>query len=1204
VAELDVEQFLDSDEFEIDGAESQEEEILDFDAIGDEFEVEGAEGQAIDRFPDSPRIGPAKTFEPGSPEELANAMAQVEGRARLRDMEDTDLNSQTNPAKEFVNGLVGPTTELMGGTMTIATGNPEWMKLSEDVKNSRHIDFERLDAMNATARVFGTALGYIVPGAVFASGLRTVGGGLVKYAMKRAAKRDLIREFQKKSTKYIGRQVAKNPTMARQILGQSAGMMVKRAPLLASEGFTWEYLRTAGNMDAAITGAVAFPLFGTALSVGGKHAVRAAYQTMKAVAPKAWIERFANVVSEKDARMVRELNTKERQLVESQSGQVPFVRMPRTEPYFVTDTSIKTHKVQTAMSNAQVDAKREILQAEVKARSISINKEQDKLLLGVGRLEASRDKMIAQLSEGRREQYKAVLPERLLDLNARYETKILLREKFGGIEGIHQAIAAQPAKSPAQILQEAGVGVVESGMVARRLFVPKIKTVPKSTKEVGKNAVLEARIKKANTLMEKAGDKLMESVTKDIANRMHPLYDDAAKLSRLKHAKDPSELVQVKFLKNLKDFGMSETMKFRPKWWHEWITQTGRWDRVERATGIPVGQLAAEFSSRGNVKAHLQVESSKLPWPGIIKALKTQIYDGKALSSQKAWELFHYVDEDPVTGKVTWNPNAINTPVNQLSKFRGEDPSESIKNLLFKLRKVHTWGHDIVAATGQPIGFRARYVGIKRRSEFMGKSFLKRGRKGKVQKKGTAGLLKERVWGTIPESQRPFYVDGLYELTPRVLNDSINAAAFTETIMRMNSASQQLTMMGHRGMSESMMKWADRALGHESRKDTVAFMVERTMAANPEWATHFAEIGKELAKRRGEPPPLPADINRAAYELMYQSYIGTSTKVLSKQYMQTDFMLPAEISLKHAIQGKRMAILGERGKLAKGAIPPTLSKAAQEAEVAAVKRNAAELLPVRYDFSGMEQPQRALVRKFVWYNSLPSRPGMFAFTKLDHMNRKAAFIGGRLEFAEAHKAGNLTRAMQGLRASERTRVLDKLNKFGLEAGKDEFGKIIAVRVNYNYTMADRAEMFSGPLGRMIPFTTWSVNQWERHIENVGHLMEGRPGPLAKRLGYGFAGSMMLQQIYGEQFMPVQSPAFPGTDYALEIEGGSPQASIIGPISEGGLDAFTPWRGITDGDVFPALNIINKLDRSFDPKRKKRPPVFQSPVRLRKKRPRF
>ena len=396
-----------------------------------------------------------------------------------------------------------------------------------------------------------------------------------------------------------------------------------------------------------------------------------------------------------------------------------------------------------------------------------------------------------------------------------------------------------------------------------------------------------------------------------------------------------------------------------------------------------------------------------------------------------------------------------------------------------------------------------------------------------------------------------------------------------QAIPDIQKASWQLRALGRNGKARELEKYAEKALGLEPSGKMTIFEAEL--------ANGTADEIMNILKFAGVPR---RDLSKSIYEhilsMNYNALIGMNPKMLFyEQPLQGRIYGDIEMGHEWNSYGENM-----RPQLARQLKLPLMEhqwtgrgKSPLPIEVkAAVERNYNKLLgpelePLEQlgDIDTSKLPGKG--ENIFKLLSTFSKLGMRRFQKLEHLNRASTFVSGWNKFrtlAEKGDAKELQKAMQTLNTSQKRQVMEFMAKGDIEGAADRFGLTMANRVHFLYSAFDKPMSLQGDIGSLIPFTTWTRNQFARMYTDVSHgdtkTMIRRlliPILYAKAMEYGAglqpkgqSGSQLLQASTGVGMLnagPAPTLAAVGADIAKGQFSQIPRAvtsttSILKPIS--------------------------------------------------------
>ncbi len=1063
------------------------------------------------------------------PEEASNL------RNSLNELYAKENPENTHVFDQFVEGIVRPSEELVLGAMQIATGEQQ----PETTIAKPFVPYEKLNAQQKFGYIAGAFLGYAGPGGV----INTLTKGFIHVGVRIAGKEALIREASKSTNKYIGKKVAANPTALRIVAGKYASKFFKNATALTAEGAIWGALESRGDIDQTIENAVIFPIIGPAAIVGAQAAGKA----ISKVLPKALVER------KKYADKSRLEKAEDKQILEAMSDpKIDVVKSLLTleKPMGITDEGFnKSKKLLSAKLSAEVEVSQRFEASKLIVKSNSYQKELGKISKELDLQMSNRTKVAKEISKNQPISIEETLPKEWNDLRVSFHTEEILKDTFGNFSSI-----PVNEKNLVDILRKTGLNQRQAMLVDRQLKTPQLrirKLTPTATVDIKASDIVgNKQFKMTNDRIKQLENRKEQLTLKDQQTRLNPLFKEEADpaFSRLKPS-ELDELTKGVWADKVSRMGI-DTTQFKLPAGRTLMNYTERYNRIEEQTAIPIGQIPMDLMDGINHKSHLKKAFADFKMDDTLDELRKIGADGDDI-----FDWMHYVYKDKSTGKVFWKPEAVNTPGYTLPKFEGKEPSGEVKELLFKLREMTYWSYDELVKSGAKPGYRENYVAYK--TNF---SAVKGMRRIRQEKLGKASLLKRRKRkGVLSEEDRELHITNFYDLMPRIVNDSINAASFTSSIDKINTVNWMLRASGRGGVADELLEYSTRAMGHKSKEETIEYLVAHAVDDNRQWLAHMISTSDAKGK---DMVALHEDALRTATSLMYNSFIGLNPRILVKQITQPESVGAAEVGLQNIVFGQALAI----GKKAMG-------KGMREWADDALKRVETRLYPEALDISMMSGPQRHWLKVLEKTLGVLGKPGMKAFEALDRLNRKTAFLGAKRQFDQAMKKRKVEKIMEDLLPSERSRVVGALVKKGLQEASDIYGLIRSKRINYAYNLAEKGEFFSKGAGQYIPFVHWTANQWMRHIENI----RGKNyKTLGKRIGFGYAEAIAVGYIMNEKAYPTKVPTGFGT---LEISSDMPQAALFGFM---GMSPFTVATEGLKAEIFAPYRAYRKFIKPVSP----------------------
>lgn len=362
---------------------------------------------------------------------------------------------------------------------------------------------------------------------------------------------------------------------------------------------------------------------------------------------------------------------------------------------------------------------------------------------------------------------------------------------------------------------------------------------------------------------------------------------------------------------------------------------------------------------------------------------------------------------------------------------------------------------------------------------------------GKPLTEGTVTLAEHQSkQPNLPEAS---YIDDYFEFMSR-WGSEINASHKLRVLPQVKHDYAKLKLMGLNAQAESVAKWYNSAIGQDKSRPieaTINLFTKDSMTKADAIANFLRFQSKDTME----------DFLKVTQQSMFSSWVGANPVTLIKQILQPLQVGPAEIGPQWVLLGERYAI---KPTAALNQLWNTRGKFLSAAQGIDVTELPDDIVPTN--------PILKTTSKVTKYIMKP-------FTALDTKNRKAMFFGG---YSRAKSEGLTEQVLDGLLPTQRNWVLQGMTVGGIEEAAIRHGIVRSLRTNYMYSIADRPEALQGLIGNLIPFTTWSRNQWTLML---GDINNKNYKVLAKRLAYPLALSSMIATVTGQEipsFQPIQS----------------------------------------------------------------------------------
>ena len=908
-------------------------------------------------------------------------------------------------------------------------------------------------------------------------------------------------------------------------------------------------------------------------------------------------------------------------------------------PGFDSSTFIKGKAlsaiVWTARKQADAIEKASIINKKITALEGVSKKLDSKIEVFNNKIKANMDKFMQKAAKMEDNPfYFKEKPKNIDQLKVSYQTKELLQDRFGkDVKNIFQAAGSGNKIDVAKTLHQSGFSAKTSIKIADQLTdtMPVLRKKTDIVKQIKLGEDQRFILSNTKKLMKEMGK--LQTKKSDFVDQK--LLENYTSPDYLKEAdpyffktKSKEQYVMDQVYKMGNESGL-DLSGFKWKDRYEWTPQTEKWNNVQKETNIPINIVLSEAHAGVQKKGHFErimFESTK--WPEVLQELESLKPKGETLDSYglKMFKNLHYVEHAP-DGTIRWNPNPSGNQIGAVGKskgirksypvppFEGPMPSAKELDLLFKLREGTGVLFGIAETNGVKMPeFISNYVAIKRKIGSSPKTApTTLYKKTKIRE---TGITKERHWGTVPESRLHEYDTNIFTLYPRIVKDGIDEAALGQFKENAKVVDFMLRATdNNEKTAENFRKYIQRAMGMKgpqnqsrARAEKLALhMAESSVKDNAHWLDHFSKVGAYIKKKYNvgsvsneEMVSLARDIWNTGNEMMYKSWIGLSRYLPIKQAIQPLQMAAPEVTMKNVLAAEAMVAahdgtnylfannflskkLGIKNPAKNITLPKEYQEAWQRVETSVIPEDATN----RY---GLPKPRRWWLQAISDFSSIPAKPGLKVFELEEKFNRKVSFVAAAMHFDQAAKKGKFKSIFGDLLEIERAMMSEAFEKGGMQMARDQYGMIRSKRANFFYNMSDKPDVFSEGYGKLIPFTTWGVNQWVRYIENFKGLGDKgnrlkNASTLGKRVGYAFGTVMALQYLMNEKFYAEETDLGYAGKFEINSAASIPGISFF--TSSDGLTPFTVLRGVADGTISGWVNAYKQFFPSKEKQEKKR-----------------
>jgi len=557
------------------------------------------------------------------------------------------------------------------------------------------------------------------------------------------------------------------------------------------------------------------------------------------------------------------------------------------------------------------------------------------------------------------------------------------------------------------------------------------------------------------------------------------------------------------------------------------LTETFRWSKVQRRSGIPTGESVQKTIWALNQGKNLQNEYKALLQKPIALLKKS----GIDLDEQtRILQYFEKLED----GRVIFNPSESTDATKLLvPAYQGPQLTAEQIQAFSQLRDIFD---SLAYEAGVPR--LKRYVPIRELPEYMGIA------KGSAEAKLHPSVEYARTSGQLVQGVHETNIVTLSERYLReVANKKFIGPALEDAVETLN----QLHLSRLVDESKAYSEWIYDVFNLNAVKN--ASEVLGTYKLNQIKPEVDAFI-KALPETEGALKQIYDALTRA----MYVKMVGINPSTWVKQFLQFPTMGSIEL-------GERWTASGTRDAL-------NLSLSGKERIANARKILRASLIQngplLESEFS--KAPTNAIAKGIDFLNAPARKVARRTMEKGEEFNRLQSVLGAQNKFSyywERGGEGGIQRLLEesALTTTQKQMVSRAYLSGGVENARDVYSLLITQRINFAYGLADTPALLRSEFGRLFPFLTYGRNILTRGAEAIS---EGRYGKLAE-LVYkplmmlaAFAGTTKAITGKGRTLPPGSEPFEAVTDIANYGVAAAPQIigkniyKILSPVP------FTVW----------------------------------------------
>lgn len=1073
--------------------------------------------------------------------------------------------------------------------------------------------WEALSPEEKVAFTSGYALTSIASGGV----VNILQQGAVKYSVKALGKGALTSNLPAQVYKKSLKAIENLPTEKLQdIAGAMARTIIKDGPTLAAEGLVYGTLVNRGDVKEGLKEAGAFTLLGTTIGAGLRTFSRAkAGKTAKEFTAQ---ELEHQDISKKVNAYEAEQSTLARREMDKLYNKMDLPEIISQPAPLKIDSKVWESTKKWEMAREQ-----SIQQTEKYGKAITLNRQ----FLPLLQQNETLSKQVDKLRTKRKQAYERIAEKQtdlqveerfrtLTELEASYQTKALFEKTFGTTDNFRKAVddlegmidlgggdpstldlAAQKYGSvkmdrsvlAMDVLTDRGFTPQQALVITDQLLKPSTIANRVSLTEKKAAIIRTHEIKKLEKKIQLLEREQLRTKNKMIQMVRDPNFDMNFGTQGKQKLKDLKESFHIEnFRESLTKLGIDTSLPgFKPMGKgklskHNLYMKNAYYGRIEEMTGIPVQQVQWNLVKANTAKSHIMNSFQEFKLGDRFKNLQNRKISGDAV-----FDLMHYVEKDPKTGQIRFNPEAIEKTGDgwiARPKWEGAVPSQEVQDELFEIRKALIAARDVQKKAGVDLGDIHNYVPAwKRVSTGKALGF----RKSTVPGKG--GHTQRRQSGMPDKDIRPLYKTDFYKLMPEYLNKAVTEASYHQVNKETASAFFMMKAMGLKGEAEEFLKYVGRSKGYAklSKTDTVNAMIDNMVIGSKEWKD---EIERAYRQSGGdEVSSLGEDLLKEAREIMYHGALGVNPGTLALQFIQPDILGAPMTGIQNMVVGKSLAyaiyarnapknVLNTIDKAYTKEKFPVDGKLMREAQDD-LNRVADRLIPDQVLDENLTPTQRQWVKNLGRILKLPGIPGMKMFSELDKLNRYSTFLAAKRQWRDGVSKGNVDKMMsEFMTDTEKATVARVLEKNGIDAAGDEYGLIVSKKANFAYDIAEKPEIFSEGIGSMIPFTNFTTNAIAIHGQALQKALGGKVLPAAKLAGYQLAGVWATQALFNHEYYPQKIPV-PGVG-TITVSSGMPMSAPLA-LTDMALDPLSAIKEVP-GKLFPYNRAVKELEKLRGP----------------------
>lgn len=481
-----------------------------------------------------------------------------------------------------------------------------------------------------------------------------------------------------------------------------------------------------------------------------------------------------------------------------------------------------------------------------------------------------------------------------------------------------------------------------------------------------------------------------------------------------------------------------------------------KWGKVQKRTGVPSGETAQDFVNSGILASNYRAEQKNI----LSKIIAPLSSKDSVLSDLQYFRT-------QADGSVLFDPSELNIPgkVNIPRTVKQFSPEDTVV-----MSNLRTYMDSVADDLGLPK--LPGYIPIRELPSALAKAGPDSTLNPTLTQARTSGVFN-------PEVHEADFFNIMDRYTREASKAKFTGPALEKGIATLN----QLRLSGLPLEAESFKKYMLDVFHLNGEKEAAQIFGTHLLAPNKEDIQAFVKLLPESDS-------VAKEIYDAATRAVYVNLVGINPKTWVKQYLQAPMLGSIELGPTWAASGTKDALNvftkegRERLTHAKQLVKASLSQ----------------------DFGYLdEQFTNAPTNQIAKAIDFINKPGSFITNHTmgagEVTNRLSSVLGAENKWNYYWQNGGASSIngllkQSALTTAQRSMISKAFVSGGMENARDIYALVIAQRVNFTYSMADKPELLRSTFGQLFPFTTYTRNILARGAEAIS---EGKPVNIAKQI---------------------------------------------------------------------------------------------------------